>query len=858
MAKINLELLVKTARAQAQLEKYKSAAERARLATEKAALQNQLLAKQIDRVGKESQQASTRLRGLAGAVQSFIGNLSANAVTAGFNALRTGLANGVDQAVTYEKALIAVARTADLTAEQQDELAKSISSLGKEIPLSAQELLRFSKIAGQLGIQGVDQITAFTETFAKLAVATDIQSEESAIAFTKILGLTDELGEDGVQNIEKLGNVLTALGNTTKTLETNIVSTGLEVGKALAPFGVASETVLAFSATLAESGVAAEAAGSSIQRIFQELIKASTEGGKDLQNYAIAAGVTAEEFKRLAKNSPEKAFTQLAKNIAQSNLTAGQQILLFERLGITQQRTQRSLLPLINNYKGLEKNIKTANKEAETGSALNREAAKAFNTLGSDLDRTKNAFNDASRAITAGFQPAISAAAGILTDLFKDIEESTALQALIVGLASASIGFVAVAAKAALATTTFAGVKVAAIAAWGAITAPVSLVIAGIGLVGAAIFILVKKWNTLLKLSNKYLGTSFKIAEQSKKTANEFENLKNKSENLTKATDEQTRAQEKQGDSGTKITELLKSNEKAKRDELKKTAELRKKIQEEERAAEQAVTEAQNLEFAARFGSNQAFNETRLQAVRDFYTEREKIEIEARLLGIENERLKQIEIDKILAEGITRRAQSQIKSAQEVADAIIAEDNKYLENQKQIKEEQDKLDKQREANRRSSLSTIATLQRSNSKELAFIGKAAGITQIAIDTPVAVSKAYAAFPPPFNFIAAAAVGAAMAAQASQIAGVNVGGFERGGVVPGSNFTGDNLTANVNSGEMILNRQQQAQLFQMANGQSQANAAQAPINITTKVMLDDQVVGESTSRWVANGGQLGEVQ
>jgi hypothetical protein len=82
------------------------------------------------------------------------------------------------------------------------------------------------------------------------------------------------------------------------------------------------------------------------------------------------------------------------------------------------------------------------------------------------------------------------------------------------------------------------------------------------------------------------------------------------------------------------------------------------------------------------------------------------------------------------------------------------------------------------ADQQSTLSTISTLSQSHSKELAAIGKAAAITQIAIETPVAVAKALAAFPPPFNFVAAGLVGAAMAVQAAQIAGVPLA---EGGIV-----------------------------------------------------------------------------
>lgn len=42
------------------------------------------------------------------------------------------------------------------------------------------------------------------------------------------------------------------------------------------------------------------------------------------------------------------------------------------------------------------------------------------------------------------------------------------------------------------------------------------------------------------------------------------------------------------------------------------------------------------------------------------------------------------------------------------------------------------------------------------------------------------------------------------------------FQSGGIVPGNSYTGDKVSARVNSGEMILNSAQQAQLWKLANG------------------------------------------
>lgn len=45
---------------------------------------------------------------------------------------------------------------------------------------------------------------------------------------------------------------------------------------------------------------------------------------------------------------------------------------------------------------------------------------------------------------------------------------------------------------------------------------------------------------------------------------------------------------------------------------------------------------------------------------------------------------------------------------------------------------------------------------------------------------------------------------------------IGSFDSGGIVGGTSYTGDRLVARVNSGEMILNQDQQRRLFNMANG------------------------------------------
>ena len=101
---------------------------------------------------------------------------------------------------------------------------------------------------------------------------------------------------------------------------------------------------------------------------------------------------------------------------------------------------------------------------------------------------------------------------------------------------------------------------------------------------------------------------------------------------------------------------------------------------------------------------------------------------------------------------------------------------------------------------------------------------------------------------FGWIAAAAAGtAAMFSTISAIKSATAGSYAEGGIVPGNSFSGDNLTANVNSGELILNRAQQNTLAaQLRQGYSNNMHLTATIKGT-----DIQLALNNTSRQQGRG-------
>jgi len=157
-------------------------------------------------------------------------------------------------------------------------------------------------------------------------------------------------------------------------------------------------------------------------------------------------------------------------------------------------------------------------------------------------------------------------------------------------------------------------------------------------------------------------------------------------------------------------------------------------------------------------------------------------------------------------------SESRIKLAQQETIAL----NK--EKAAQLKFEQD-VQKQKEQNLKASLNTIAGLQSSGNKTLFNIGRAAALAEAIPAGTLAVQRALSSAPPPFNFAIAAAVGVATAANIAKIASAKPPSFQNGGIVGGSSFSGDNVLAQLNSGEVVLNNTQQSRLLSLANGQTE---------------------------------------
>ena len=211
--------------------------------------------------------------------------------------------------------------------------------------------------------------------------------------------------------------------------------------------------------------------------------------------------------------------------------------------------------------------------------------------------------------------------------------------------------------------------------------------------------------------------------------------------------------------------------------------------------------------------------------------EREELELENKLAKAETEEeefnlkieTEQERLNRLLSLDEEAKAK-QFKTQQAYEQAVKQSENnisKLQEQQMQARITKATTSMQAIGSIMGSMSQIISAFDSESEESAKAQKVLALGEIAVQTGVAIAQGISSamsVPFPANLVAIATTIATVVANiASAISTVKSAKFANGGIVGGNSYTGDNVNVRVNSGEMILNTRQQAELFAVANGQ-----------------------------------------
>ena len=750
-------------------------------------------------LGKTEDQAEKTGKKFDQVTSSFLGNLAAIAATRSIDFIRQQFSQAFDTFVEFEQGLISVAKTANLTAEETNELAKNVLRLNSVIPASTKELNDIAAAAGQLGITGVGNLTKFTDTIAKLGRASDLQGEEAATTLTRILNVTRE----NIGTIDTFSSVIVSLGNNFAATESEIALVTNEVSRATAQFGVSASEAAALSATLRSVGIRAEEAGGVLSNTFIKIDEAIRKGGAGLQTLEKITGLTGEQIKKQFGEDAIGLFRNFVAGLGRVGESGGSVNNALSELGITGIRVAKVLPTLAANTSEFDRALALANAEVQNATALNDEFSKVLESTGAKSQLLSNSFERLRIRIGEGLAGAFDKVAGPLTS-FIDTLAQTELE-----------GFAAFAKGTEDVNKLTKELKVLEGQAEAVKNNPLNLpefLLADPKEIADKIQILNNRIRELG--DNQAADTLNNLKTELKQLDSELNNsdplllsLYGSKESIEARKTEvlQTiRNLEQQAILEGKT--VIEQGEKEKTDAVVAATEERINILRELRNAqkeeEATIAEEERLQKALSA-------EADLQFLSDNLGKENVARELARIQNLDSETKRNEELKKL-----------RLKAREEEKASLI--DLQKFENMTNT---------QKVAAQRETLQTISSLSRSNNDVLFTVGKASSLALAAINVSEGVTKALAAFPPPFNFAAAAAVGAAGAVQIANISKMqkpSAGSFQDGGIVGGSSFTGDRLTANVNSGEMILNRRQQANLFNTIDSGASGGGVNVTIN------------------------------
>lgn len=344
-------------------------------------------------------------------------------VSFGLGLITTG---AVAVGASFENAFQDVIKTLNAPQVVLDGLRKSIRRMATEIPVSANELSKLASIGAQLGLPA-DSIINFTDTVSRLGVATDIASEEAGLIvtqFTNVMQASDKLGKKLSKGlyIERVGNTLVQLGNTTSTTESQIMQMSRRLSGVASVMKLTGAETLGWSAAMASLGIQAQQGGSALGRVLLKFNSFVAEGGNGLKELAKVSGMSAKEFQKSWGKDSSRTMQILFQNLSKLSKNKLQNVLTD--LGIKNTNDVQVMLKLAKGVETVDNALYQSNKGWTENNALLNESNKRFQTTLNKLKTGLNSFLDVAITVFDKLKPAFDGMIGGLTEWAKNLNQT--------------------------------------------------------------------------------------------------------------------------------------------------------------------------------------------------------------------------------------------------------------------------------------------------------------------------------------------------------------------------------------------------------------------------------------------------
>jgi TP901 family phage tail tape measure protein len=293
---------------------------------------------------------------------------------------------------SYETAFTSVERTIPTlaasvggAADEMRSLKDAFIGMSEEMPLSFEQLSQIATLGAQMGVSA-SGIVEFTKTVAQFAAITNISAETVAQKFGRIA----ELADVDYSKMNNLGSAVAFAGINAVATEAEILTLAESIAAVSNQAGLLPAEIIGVSTALASIGIQAEQARGVFTRVFADIDRAVSKGGKELGAFAEIAGMSADEFS--SAWGEEGASYDVLRAIlgglgATEDLTKA-----FDSLNIVETREINTLTRLAKNLNVVDQAVSDSNTSFETGAFLGSAFERTVDNLDSKIQVLKNNF----------------------------------------------------------------------------------------------------------------------------------------------------------------------------------------------------------------------------------------------------------------------------------------------------------------------------------------------------------------------------------------------------------------------------------------------------------------------------------
>lgn len=350
---------------------------------------------QIDNLGQSLEGAADKAGLFAGAGEELLGGLK-NLTAVG------GLGMAAKEAMEFETAMAGVKKVAEGTDEQYATLANSLKELSQEMGIMPAALADIAAAGGQMGV-AMERLPEFTRMAAQMSVAFNLTAEQAG----EIAAKTSNVFGLQLDEMERVGDAINTLGNTTAAKEAEIAQVLLRIGGAAKQFGLTAEQASALGAAFVSLGKSPEVAGTAINALLQKLQNAKL-GTADFQAGLAAVGYTADEMAEKIAANPQQALNEFLNSLQKLDKQAQSETI--GRMFGTEYADDVAVL--VGSLKTYEQALANATDREKTLGAMQKETQNALSTTAAQVEKAKASLAVAAGEIGTALLPTLQAAAG--------------------------------------------------------------------------------------------------------------------------------------------------------------------------------------------------------------------------------------------------------------------------------------------------------------------------------------------------------------------------------------------------------------------------------------------------------------